>query len=41
MAFGIGTGLLVAAFVLTVAVLRQPRIAARQAEEEVATSPAA
>jgi EmrB/QacA subfamily drug resistance transporter len=40
-AFGIGTGLLVAAFVLTVTVLRQPRIAARRAEEEVAASPAA
>jgi EmrB/QacA subfamily drug resistance transporter len=39
-AFGIGTGLLAAAFVLTVTVLRQPRIAARQ-EEEVAASPAA
>jgi EmrB/QacA subfamily drug resistance transporter len=40
-AFGIGTGLLVAAFVLTVTVLRQPWFAARRAEEEVVASPAA
>jgi EmrB/QacA subfamily drug resistance transporter len=40
-AFGIGTGLLIVAFVLAVTVLRQPRDAARPAEETMAASPAA